>query len=86
MFLTKEKDLKEYWDAHKTFRNLLIKEIVNRASEIDPTEEKDWEVMIFGWAIGKGMSIQDADDFASQVSYEIALAHPKSIQEDAIVY
>jgi hypothetical protein len=86
MFLTKPKELQEYWDKNKALRKQLIEEIVNHSEEIDPGEERDWEDMIFGWATAKGLSLQDADNFASQVSYEIALAYPESIRLDAITY
>lgn len=40
------------------------KEIVSNAEVIDPDNEMDWEDMAFGWAIGKGLSINEAREFA----------------------
>lgn len=85
--LTKEEiELQEYWENHRKLRADLIKEIIDRTKEIDPAEERHWEDMLFGWAIGKGLSVDDAYTFADKASYEIALAYPNPIIEDAIMY
>lgn len=84
MFLQTEKELRAYWQSHKGLRADCINDLCRRVSEIDPDEEMDWEVLILGWAISKGLSVSDAEDFASQISYEIALLYPREIQTDNV--
>ena len=35
-----------------------------RSEEIDPDDEYDWHSLALGWAIAKGMKINDAQIFA----------------------
>lgn len=46
--------------------DLYKEQIVSHAAEIDPSDRHDWESMALGWAIGRGMTVEEADEFASQ--------------------
>ena len=41
-------------------------EILGCAEDIDPGNEEDWNSMAIGWAIGKGLTIEDAKAFAQE--------------------
>lgn len=41
-------------------------EILGRAEDIDPGNEEDWNSMTIGWAIAKGLTIDDAKAFAQE--------------------
>ena len=58
-------------DLNKTFYMLaFVIQINNRAEEIDPTSEQDWYSLTLGWAIGKGLTSDEAHDFARYIRYE----------------
>jgi hypothetical protein len=46
----------------------------DRASQVDPDNCLDWFCITLGWAIAKGLSPDDAYDFASYIRYETDLA------------
>jgi hypothetical protein len=42
-----------------------VETIYDKSQEIDPGGEIDWCNMAYGWALGKGMSIEEASSFAN---------------------
>ena len=44
-------------------------EIHNNSKEIDPCNEHHWLALTYGWAMGKGLPIEDALDFALYIRY-----------------
>lgn len=38
-------------------------DVVDRSDVVDPVSEHDWRSLALGYAIGKGMSIEQAQDF-----------------------
>jgi hypothetical protein len=48
-------------------------QVSDRASEIDPDQEEDWYSMTLGWAIGSGMPIKEAQEFALHIRYHTRL-------------
>ena len=53
--------------------DLFKTECYDRALEIDPNNILDWFSLTIGWAISKGLSTIDANDFAIHVRYETDL-------------
>jgi hypothetical protein len=49
---------------------LYKKEIDDRASIIDCSNEQNWFSLILGWAIAKGLDPDDAYNFASYIRYK----------------
>jgi hypothetical protein len=45
-------------------------EVHNKASEVDPQIEENWYSLTLGWAIGKGISPEDAHTFATYIRYK----------------
>jgi hypothetical protein len=45
----------------------------DRASQIDPDNSQDWKSLTLGWAIAKGLSPDDAWDFALHIRYKTEL-------------
>ena len=58
---------KETWTA------LFKKEVNDRAKDVDPGNDQDWFSLTLGWAIGKGLSPDEAHDFARYIRYETPL-------------
>ncbi len=49
--------------------NIFKEEVLDKANLIDPfNDECYWDSLALGWALGKGMSIKEAKDFASIVN------------------
>lgn len=48
-------------------------EVHDKGSEIDPGDEYDWWSLTLGWALGKGMSPDDASSFATHIRYNTSL-------------
>lgn len=48
-------------------------EISDRAVLIDPDQEEDWKSLTLGWAIAKGLTPKQAQDFALHIRYETEL-------------
>ena len=48
-------------------------ECYNRAGEIDAENSQDWYSLTLGWAIAKGLSPADAQDFATHIRYKTEL-------------
>ena len=46
-------------------------EICDRSKEVDPENEYGWYELSLGWAIAKGLNIDDAHDFAIHVRYDL---------------
>lgn len=58
----------------KKFYTLSFKtEVSDKAEEIDPHNMHDWFSLTLGWAIGKGLSLKDAKDFAIYIKHETPL-------------
>ena len=45
----------------------------DRATEIDPYSEEIWSSLTLGWAIGRGLSPEDARAFANHIRYHTEL-------------
>jgi hypothetical protein len=45
----------------------------SRAGEIDAENSQDWYSLTLGWAIAKGLSPADAQDFAVHIRYKTEL-------------
>lgn len=52
-------------DLEKEFKDT----ICALSEDIDPGEEHDWFALSLGWALAKGVSIEEAYDFALRVRY-----------------
>lgn len=52
---------------------LFKSEVTDKASEIDPSSEQDWFSLTLGWALAKGLSVDDAHDFALHIRYNTEL-------------
>lgn len=50
------------------------REVSDRAKAIDPNGEWDWHSITIGWAIAKGMTPNDAIEFAIFIRYHTNLA------------
>lgn len=48
-------------------------EVSSKAQDIDSTQSQDWFSLTLGWAIGKGMSVEEAHSFASFIRYQTDL-------------
>ena len=48
-------------------------EVHNKAESIDPSSEEDWHSLTLGWAIGKGLSIVEAQEFSRYIRYDTDL-------------
>ena len=53
---------------------LFKKEVTDRSEEVDPCEEEHWGSLTLGWAIAKGLSPEDAKEFAVYIRYNTELA------------
>lgn len=82
---TREKELVAYWSTRKELRRALIKDIAKKKDE-EIGVDRDWEDVIFGWAIGKGLPINQAREFAEKAAYEIACAYPNHINMGYIYF
>lgn len=49
-------------------------EVTDRASDVDPDNEQDWGSLTLGWALAKGMTPNEANEFATFVRYNTDLA------------
>ena len=49
------------------------KKVHDQSNVIDPDSSEYWKSLTLGWAIGKGMSIQEAKDFATFIRYHTNL-------------
>ena len=65
---TADKD--EKW---KKYTDLFEKEVHNRAVEVDPYNDQDWYSITLGWAIGKGIEPEEANEFATYIRYSTNL-------------
>ena len=45
------------------------KDVCEWSSEIDPSGEYDWYALSLGWAIAKGLTVEDVHSFAIWVRY-----------------
>ncbi len=43
------------------------------AVKLDPNNEYDWYSITLGWAIGKGLTLDDAENFATYIRYQTDL-------------
>ena len=42
--------------------------IYDKSKRVDPSDERDWYCMSYGWALGKGLSIAKSHKFAEKVT------------------
>lgn len=49
------------------------KEVHDHSKEIDPDDSQDWHSLTLGWALGKGLPVKDAHEFATHVRYRTDL-------------
>ena len=52
---------------------LFKKEVHDRAAEVDPDNKHDWCDLTYGWAIGKGLPLEEAKEFAYHIRYKTNL-------------
>lgn len=52
---------------------LFKSEVHDRATEIDPDDEHDWRSLTLGWALAKGMTPDEADEFSVYIRYSTNL-------------
>jgi hypothetical protein len=45
------------------------KNVSDKSGQIDSNNEQDWYSLTLGWALGKGLSVSDAHDFARFIRY-----------------
>ena len=57
-------------ETKKFYTIAFVNAIHDRAIEIDPTNEQDWYSLTLGWAIGKGLTPDEAHDFARYIRYK----------------
>lgn len=50
--------------------------ICNHGEEIDPENELDWTALFIGFAIGMGLSIESATDYALYDEHAYPCEHP----------
>jgi hypothetical protein len=60
------RELSKYLAAFKV-------EVSDRAKEVDPENDHHWLALTVGWGIGKGMTPDQANDFALHVRYHTDL-------------
>lgn len=63
-------ELRSHW---KPLVRAIKTELDDRADEIDPTKEHDWYDLVFGWALAKGLEIEDARNFSTYIRYNTDL-------------
>lgn len=65
------------WAGKKMITTHLVKqwkeEVSDRAKEVDPNNKEDWYSLCLGWAIGKGLTPDDAYAFATYIRYKTNL-------------
>ncbi len=42
-------------------------QIFDKADEVDPSSSEDWSSLALGWALGKGLTPEDAHEFVTYV-------------------
>lgn len=57
------------WQMQKEFKA----EIHDQAEKVDPENELDWFALTLGFAIGRGMTIEAAREFALHIRYDTDL-------------
>jgi hypothetical protein len=60
-------------NKHEELIELFKAECHDRATEIDPDSEEVWSSLTLGWAIAKGLSPEEARDFAIHIRYHTEL-------------
>lgn len=45
------------------------RDVFSRSAEVDESDDLDWRDLVYGWAIGKGLSFDDAWQFSLYVRY-----------------
>ncbi len=58
-------DLKDYDEMAKTFADE-----VQDCSDIDPDNNYSWNSLIYGWALGKGLSPADAEYLTKHILFK----------------
>lgn len=59
--------------AGTPFETFWKEEVFDRNAEVDPGKEQDWFSLCLGWALGKGMSLDEAHNFAIHIRYHTNL-------------
>lgn len=57
----------------KQLIDLFKKEVHEKFKEVDPDDEQDWYSLTLGWAIGKGLPVKEAKEFATFIRYKTDL-------------
>lgn len=52
------------------FQSLFDEEILTRQKQVDPYYLEDWYSLALGWAIAKGMTLDEAHEFAGLLRYK----------------
>ena len=43
--------------------------IFENAADVDPDDHYCWESLAFGWALGQGLSVDEAHEFLAEIDY-----------------
>lgn len=81
-----EEELLRYWSTRQNIRAKLIEQVTSQIEDIDPNNELDQELIIYGWAIGQGMTPADASTFANLVITEMKAIYPEKIELDTVAF
>lgn len=60
----------------KKERELLVADwrvIFDKSKDIDPYDQEDWRSLAIGFALGKGLAIDDAHDFVHHLMFILKL-------------
>ena len=64
-----KKSVPETPEKFKQLHSQWVKEVCKKPKSVDKDNQEDWHSLCLGWAIGKGLTIKDAKDFASKADY-----------------
>jgi hypothetical protein len=81
-----EEELLRYWSTRKELRAKVIEDIIKNLKTVDPNNELDVELILYGWALGQGLDITDASIFANTLITEIKAVSPGSIELDTVAF
>jgi hypothetical protein len=56
-------------EAVASWRARMKEQLTDKAAQIDPDNEQDWESMGLGWALAQGMTINEAREFVTSAHF-----------------
>ena len=63
------KEAYAYIDANHELILEFKNNVDENASTVDPADCEDWHSLTIGWALGKGLTIEDSHKFAAFIRY-----------------